>query len=176
MENSYLQNEQIVLRSVEPEDLELVYRIENDPELWEVSQTSVPFSRYVLKQYLENSRCDLFADRQLRLMIECRHSGAITGMIDLADFEPLHNRAAAGLMIKTEYRHQGIGGQALNLLCRYCSAYLHLNQLYAYIPADNLYSLKLFEASGFQRVGMLKEWLRNEAGYKDAMLVQKLFG
>lgn len=175
MKKSYLQHAHIRLRNVEPEDLEFIYQVENDPELWEVSQTSVPFSRYVLKQYLENSRCDLFADRQLRLMIESRKTGEIAGMIDLADFEPMHNRAAAGIMVSTDYRHQGIGHEALELLCRYGSEHLHLNQLYAYIPADNEYSLKLFASCGFEWSGVLKEWLRSGKRYKDAVLVQKLF-
>lgn len=172
---TYLQNEYLRLRNMEPEDLDVIFRIENDSRLWEVSGTSVPFSRFVLKQYLETTQCDLFTDKQLRLMVERLDSGAIAGIADLADFDPLHNRAAVGITIKDEYKNQGIGTQVLNLLCEYCSGYLHLNQLYAYIAYDNIFSLKLFNTCGFTESGRLKEWIHSENGYKDTLIVQKLF-
>ena len=34
-----LENERVCLRALEPEDLELLYRWENDSELWEVGNT-----------------------------------------------------------------------------------------------------------------------------------------
>ena len=33
------------LRAIEPEDLDLLYRIENDVKLWNVGTTNVPYSR-----------------------------------------------------------------------------------------------------------------------------------
>ena len=45
----------IMLRAIEPEDLDLLYRIENDNELWAVGVTNVPYSRYVLHSYLSNT-------------------------------------------------------------------------------------------------------------------------
>ena len=36
----------VVLRALEPEDLDLLYGIENNPEVWDVSPTNVPYSRY----------------------------------------------------------------------------------------------------------------------------------
>ena len=45
----------VVLRALEPEDLDLLYGIENNPEVWDVSPTNVPYSRYVLHNYLANT-------------------------------------------------------------------------------------------------------------------------
>ena len=45
----------ILLRAMEPEDLELLYQIENNPALWKVGVTNVPYSRYQLRDYL--ARC-----------------------------------------------------------------------------------------------------------------------
>lgn len=38
----------IHLRAIEPEDLDVLYNIENDTEVWNVSTTNVPYSRYIL--------------------------------------------------------------------------------------------------------------------------------
>ncbi len=41
------------LRALEPEDLDFIYQIENDESLWEVSHTQTPYSKFLIKQYLE---------------------------------------------------------------------------------------------------------------------------
>ena len=44
----------VSLRAIEPEDLDLLYRIENDRNLWNVGTTNVPYSRYTLHDYIAN--------------------------------------------------------------------------------------------------------------------------
>jgi len=44
----------IKLRALEPQDLELLFQIENDTDLWELSQTQTPFSKHILQQYVAN--------------------------------------------------------------------------------------------------------------------------
>ena len=65
-----LSNDRVRLRALEPEDLELLYRWENDPELWEVGNTLAPYSRYILKEYIAGSDRSIYESRQLRFMIE----------------------------------------------------------------------------------------------------------
>ena len=50
-----LHGEKVRLRALEPEDLDFLYTTENDTNFWKVSNTQVPFSRFLLKQYIENS-------------------------------------------------------------------------------------------------------------------------
>ena len=69
MNKQFLANETLYLRALEPEDLTELYEIENDPSLWDVSNITVPYSKFVLRQYIEATQSDMFADRQLRLMI-----------------------------------------------------------------------------------------------------------
>ena len=69
MQTTFLTNDRIYLRAVEPEDIDIMYEMENDPSMWDISNFTVPYSHYVLRQYIENSQCDVFSDKQLRLMI-----------------------------------------------------------------------------------------------------------
>lgn len=55
-----LENETIRLRALEPEDLGLLYRWENNPELWSLGNTMSPYSRYILKEYIRESHRDIF--------------------------------------------------------------------------------------------------------------------
>lgn len=63
-----------------PEDLEVMFRFENATDVWEMSNTTGPYSRFQLKQYIEQTQNDLFADRQLRLMIENGNPGRWWGL------------------------------------------------------------------------------------------------
>ena len=51
MKQSFLTNDRIYLRAVEPEDMDIMYEMENDPSMWDISNFTVPYSRYVLRQY-----------------------------------------------------------------------------------------------------------------------------
>lgn len=172
MKPTYLINEQICLRAPEPEDLDIMYKMENDPSSWDVSCFVVPYSRYVLRQYIEASQNDIFADKQLRLMIVYRETNEVAGAIDLTDFVPMHGRAGVGIAVKDKFRRQGFARQALELLVGYSFDFLHLRQLYAYVSVKNEASHKLFCSCGFTQVGILKDWLRVKDGYEDIFFMQ----
>ncbi|WP_321437530.1 GNAT family protein [uncultured Bacteroides sp.] len=172
MKRNYLSNDKIYLRAPEPEDLDLMYNMENDPSSWDVSCFTVPYSRYVLRQYIEASQCDIFADKQLRLMMISRENNQVIGTIDLTDFVPMHSRAGVGIAVKKDFRQQGFAHQALELLISYSFEFLHLRQLYAYVSVRNEASRKLFISCGFTQVGVLKDWLRVKDGYEDAFFMQ----
>ncbi len=169
MNTEWLKNDIITLRSPEPEDLDLLYKMENDTTLWSVGNATLPYSRYTLRRYLEESKQDIFNERQARFIIETA-DGTAVGMIDLADYCPINNRAEVCIGILNNYRQQGIGSNALQLLAEYSKEVLHLHQLYAYIPQDNTASRKLFAGAGFNETATLKEWLRDKNRYKDVIL------
>ena len=174
MKQSFLINDRIYLRAVEPEDMDVMYEMENDPSMWDISNFTVPYSRYVLRQYIEGSQCDVFADKQLRLMIVRKSDHCILGTIDMTDFVPLHSRGEVGIAIHKDYRQQGYAGDALNLLCEYAFDFLSLTQLYAHVAVDNDVCMKLFTSCGFVQCGLLKNWLQIGGCYKDAALFQCL--
>lgn len=173
MNTTWLKDELISLRSPEPEDLELMYAMENDTTLWSVGNATLPYSRYTLRQYLEQSYQNLFAERQARFVIELA-GGETAGMIDLADFDPLNSRAEVCIGLLGKHRGKGIATRALALLCDYALKKLHINQLFAFIPEWNEESLRLFEKNGFKKSALLQQWQRTEKGFNDVFLVQKL--
>ncbi|MBQ8656762.1 MAG: GNAT family N-acetyltransferase [Prevotella sp.] len=165
---------EIRLRALEPEDLDILYRIENDRELWQVGVTNVPYSRYVLHDYIAHSSNDIYADRQLRLMIE-EAEGDVVGIIDLVNFDPRHLRAEVGVVIRPVYRRQGFATAAVSKLCRYAVDVIHLRQLYVVTAQDNEAAIRLFRKAGFSHSVVLREWLSDGQNRHDAVLLQKFF-
>ncbi len=169
----WLKNETLQLRSPEPEDLELMFEMENDTALWSVGNALLPYSRYTLRAYLEQSRQDIYTERQARFVIML-NGGCSIGMIDLADFDPLNSRAEVCIGLLGEYRGKGYAAMALELLCDYAAKRLHVHQLYAYVNIDNEESCRLFEKCGFTERAVIKSWLRSEECFKDVFLMQKI--
>lgn len=168
-----LQGKNIYLRALEPEDLEFVYAIENDESIWEVSNTQTPYSRFLIRQYLENAHQDIYEAKQLRLVICKNQNFNAIGLIDLFDFDPRNNRAGVGILIKNSGdRNSGIGTEALDLLIQYAFTKLNLHQLYANIDLENEASLALFTNFGFQTIGIKKQWNLINGRYKDEALFQ----
>ena len=168
-----MRNETIVLRPLEPTDLDTLYNWENDSALWVVSDTVAPYSRAALWQYLENYTGDIYSQRQLRLMITLT-DGTPAGTIDFLNFDPLNNRAELGLFIASELRGKGLGRQALELLTAYAREHLGLRQLYVYIALDNTVCLKMFEEYGYRRVGVIQSWVKRGNSYRDVALLQMI--
>lgn len=168
-----LKGETVFLRALEPEDLDFIYEVENDEEIWEVSSTQTPYSRYLIKQYLENAHQDIYEAKQLRLAI-CRYEDCLpVGLIDLFEYDPKNNRAGVGIMIQNrEARNTGIGSETLNLLIQYSFRHLNLHQLFANIDSENEASVKLFAKFGFIEIGTKKQWNLVDGHYKDEAMFQ----
>ncbi|MDR6300780.1 GNAT family N-acetyltransferase [Mesonia maritima] len=167
-----LQGKNIKLRALEPEDLEFIYEIENNEDLWELSSTQTPYSKFLIKQYLENAHLDIFEVKQLRLVIEDFQQKSL-GLIDIFDFEPQHHRAAIGILIaEKENRQKGIGSEALQLLCKYAFSHLKMHQVYAGVSEENVVSQKLFQQQGFVKTGEKKDWNLVNGKYKTEYLYQ----
>lgn len=167
-----LKGDKVILRPLEPEDLDFVLEVENTEEFWEISATRVPYSRYLIKKYIQNSHRDIFEVKQLRLMI-CGSNGERLGMIDVFDLDPRDRRAAIGILIvNNEDRRKGYGAEVLSLISNYCFSHLGLHQVYANVTADNLASIKLFEKSDFKKVGVKKDWVLIKGQFKDEILYQ----
>ena len=134
-----LKGEHIYLRALEPEDLEFIHEIENNEDIWEISNTQTPYSKYLIKQYLENAHKDIFEVKQLRLVISSYTNEAL-GMIDLFDFDFKNSRAGIGVLVKDSInRKKGFGKEALQLLINYSFKHLNLHQLYCNLNILLLY-------------------------------------
>jgi diamine N-acetyltransferase len=170
-----LENRSISLRAPEPEDLDLLYLWENEPSIWQVSGTLTPFSRFILKQYLEHAGKDIYEAKQLRLMIQLKSNHRPLGAIDLFDFDPHHRRAGLGILIaEPSDRRKGYAREALETMISYCFEVLHLHQLYCHIAAGNSASIKLFKEAGFQESGRKRDWIFNGEHYEDELLYQMI--
>lgn len=171
-----LKGENIYLRALEPEDLDFIYEIENNEDLWEVSNTQTPYSRFLIRQYLENAHQDIYEAKQLRLVICKNNSKETVGLLDFFDFDPKNNRAGVGIVIASKSdRNTGIGTETIQLIIKFAFQQLQLHQIYANINANNCASQQLFTNFGFQKIGIKKDWIKVNHHYQDEFLYQLIY-
>ena len=161
------------LRALEPEDLDLLYRIENDDELWAVGVTNVPYSRYLLHDFVSSSSGDIYTDKQVRLIIENQEHRPV-GLVDLMSFDPKNMKAELGIVIQHACRRQGYALATIQKVHEYAHSTLHLHQLYVIVAAHNEASLQLFQRLGYQVSAHLADWLFDGEHYHDAVVMQRL--
>ena len=159
------------LRAMEPEDLDALYRIENDRDVWDVGENNVPYSRYILHDYIANASADIYADKQVRMVVE-NEEGQLVGVADVVNFCPSHARAEVSIVICREHRKKGYARAAIRQIMEYALRTLHLHQLYAVVREDNMPSLNLFSSLGFKSKMVLEEWLFDGKDYHNAVVMQ----
>jgi len=175
--------ELIQLRALEPADLKRLYRWENDPTIWSVSGTLVPFSRFILEEFVNQAHQDIYTNKQLRLMIDLKYldeddhesDGEVQciGCVDVFDFDPKNKRAGVGILIADKAdRGKGFATEALHLVINYGFDILDLHQIYSNVRVDNESSLALFKKLGFEVTGLKQDWIYDYSRFYDEYTMQ----
>lgn len=169
-----LQGKRIRLRALESSDLEFLYRLENNSDIWEISGTLAPYSKQVLQNYLKNAHRDIYEVKQLRLAI-CDNHSKLIGLIDLFDFDPKNRRVGLGIVIaNVEDRNKGYGAEAIDLLCEYAFGVLEVRQVYANVGEENKASIQLFKKLNFELAGIKKDWILYQGKFKNEFFFQRI--
>ena len=163
----------LTYRALEPEDISLLYRWENDLDINEVSLSKVPFSKYILEQYISHAQMDIQQAGQVRLVLETPE-GVAVGCVDLYEYDAVDRRAGIGILIDKEFRTLGYATIAVQLIIDYAFNVLGLHQLYCSVGAKNLASLALFKTAGFEQIGVRKEWRFRNGSFFDVVEFQLL--
>ncbi len=168
----FIKNDILALRSAEPGDAEQIYLWENDRDIWRISGTHAPYSRFQIEQFLLGDN-DLPSQKQIRLMIDLPNRQTI-GCIDIFDYDAFNSRAGLGILIDKAFRQQGYAKAALTLCIEYLFKDVMLHQVYCSIDACNTESQKLFLGQGFEICGQRKDWIRTAERYIDVFEYQRI--
>lgn len=160
----HIDGQRCSLRALEPSDIEMLYIWENDPEVWRVSGTLAPISLERIARFIEEQNYDIYASRQMRLIVEVE--SVAVGTIDIFDFDPHNQRFGIGILIYSqEERCKGYARAAIEAMVEYGREVLGVKQVWASVAEDNTPSIALFERCGFERCGLRKAWLRRGNNY-----------
>lgn len=161
----------VLLRALEPSDIEQILTWENNPDHWKFGPRYAPFSRDMMRQYLEAAKRDFWEVGQMRWMIEDAKATPL-GLIDIYDAQPIHQHASVGLLVDPEMRGRGIGTAALKALEQWAVQHALIRSLRAEMLSVNHAARSTFAAAGYREVGSLKGWYHLADGWHDVVIMQ----
>ena len=158
-------------RALEPEDVTMLFKWENDLEINEVSLSKVPFSKYILEQYITQAHLDIQQAGQNRFVLEDTEGNAV-GCVDLFDYDAIDRRAAIGIIIEKRYRLKGYAAEAITLMKDYAFNRIGMRQLHCSVGVSNEKSIQLFRSAGFTEIGIRKDWSFRNGAFHDVVEFQ----
>ena len=157
------------LRQVRPEDAGAMHQCFANPEAMRFWNTPVHTSR-------------IETERAVRRFIDCTPSyyrfwavadagtDRCLGMVNYHDGHVRSKRVAIGYIVDPARQRQGLGGEAVSAVLKFCFGDLGLHRAQALIHPDNAPSRALAEKLGFRCEGRLRDNLRVGDEWRDDML------
>jgi UDP-2,4-diacetamido-2,4,6-trideoxy-beta-L-altropyranose hydrolase len=145
-----LQGYPLRLRTVRPEDCQLLWVWANDPEVRAASfgGEPIPWEDHV-NWFYRNMR-----DPHCRQFLLLDAQGEPVGQVR---FEGLDAKEALiNVSVTQEKRGAGLGADAIRLAVAELFKSTPVDRVHAYIKLDNLKSIRAFERAGFQKIGVEK--------------------
>jgi RimJ/RimL family protein N-acetyltransferase len=144
----------------------------NDPELMRLMDRVQPVSEAEHAAWFDaigrRDDCAYFA-------IEIADGGAHVGNVWLWAIDPRHRKGELRVVIgDAAARGQGIGAEAIDLLCRHAFERLGLHRVYAYTLTINPAARRAFERAGFTLEGTLTDDRRTGDSFTDAYLFARV--
>lgn len=160
---TFLEDDMLKLRAVEPGDAEAMWEMETDSSQWRENGMAAPYSKKNLKEYAEGYDADPIRAGQIRLIAELKDvtCPGIIGLIDLYDISALNRTAFVGIYVKDCERGKGYAFRFLQLIEKYARMLLNLRILAAKVSERNLASRRVFGQSGFILSGNLPNWFQS---------------
>lgn len=155
-----IKHEDIILRAIEQEDLELIREMINDPVIEHMTgHGGLPVSKFQQENWFKSL---LGREGEVRLIIE--FEGKAVGTVMLTDIDYRNSTAQFHSKIATSQnlRGKGIGTKATWALIEYAFNQLNLNCIYSQIIEYNFASQRVKEKCGFKKDGVLRD-----RAYKD---------
>lgn len=153
--------EKVMLRAMEPEDMEMLREAVNDPEIEHmIGGWSFPVSKLEQMQWYERIVID---KRNLRFIIEVLDTGDAIGMCSLTEIDWKNRSAVTAIKLKKSApKRKGYASDALFSLMQYAFEELQFYRLSCEIMEYNSASIALHK-----RCGALQEGLKRGAVYKN---------
>lgn len=146
----------IFLRPPELEDLELLYKWENNANFQQFSSHKNNYSKEEISDFIKTNK-NIRENQQFRLMICEQSTKKRLGTVDLYDIDTAKKQAGIGILIaEKQDRKRGYASQALGLAEIFAREKLSLKELFCEISIDNRPSIRLFEKAGYKSKTFIK--------------------
>jgi RimJ/RimL family protein N-acetyltransferase len=174
MQNPYLIGKKVYLRPLEEADAPACYTWMNDPEVRPtLARTGRPNTEAMTREWIRS----LDLQREHVFAIVTREADVHVGNCGLHDISWVDGHATLGIVIgRTDHWGQGLGTEAVRLLCRHAFDDLNLHKVCLACYATNERGLRTYARVGFRIEGRRREQVFIEGRWVDDVLMGLLRG
>jgi UDP-4-amino-4,6-dideoxy-N-acetyl-beta-L-altrosamine N-acetyltransferase len=163
----------IQLRAIEYEDLPLMVKWRNDPEVYQYFYEQEPLSLVVQKAWFEKF---LQKPDERLWIVETIETKEAIGTVGLVHIDWRNRKAEWGrlLIYPDKYRHGGYGSEIESLILRYFFDHMNMNRLQCELFAENENVIALHKKFGFKQEGLFRQYIFKEGRYRDVVYLAML--
>lgn len=163
----------IQLRAIEAEDLPLMVKWRNDPNVYKHFFEHEPLSLLMENRWFESL---LHKSDEKLWIIETIPERKAIGTIGLVRIDLRSRKAEIGriLIYDEEHRHGGYGSEAECLVLLYAFDHLGLHRLSCKVFADNERGIKIHKRFGFKEEGRFRGYVFKDGDYRDVVYLALL--
>ncbi|MEP1230133.1 MAG: GNAT family protein [Litorimonas sp.] len=142
---------------------------------WEPEWTDAHLTRNSYRLRLNRLKKMTVADKAYPFHVFNGQSERIIGACNITHIERgISQSAKLGYWIGQAYTGKGYARNAVRACCQFCFEVLGLHRVEAAVQADNIPSIKVLEAVGFQREGTSRGLLKINGQWRDHVIYAKL--
>ncbi len=165
-----LETERLILRELTQADAERIFACFSNEDVTRYYGLE-PFEELKQAENLVNLFSKSFADKRgIRWGIERKGTKEIIGTIGFNVWSPAHKRAEIGYEIHPDYWRKGYTLEALTIVMSYGFESMGLTRIGAVVFLENEASNNLLNKIGFQKEGILRDYMYQNGKAHDAFM------
>ncbi|MBB4824838.1 RimJ/RimL family protein N-acetyltransferase [Sporosarcina luteola] len=165
----HIEGERIYLRPLGKEDAAALLEMTMDEEIRYMTGTKAVFNLDQIKQHIENCTADP-TRQDFAICSKMDHS--IIGELSILDMDEEDRKAGFRISMRSvQLTGKGYGTESIQLVLQYVFDHLRLNRLQLEVFAHNIRGIRVYEKTGFQREGVLRQSLKYNGEYVDEIIM-----
>lgn len=155
------------LRRLTPDDAEIIFRIQSDPEVIRYFGRAGDASIEAARERVARIDAGIREHTSIRWGITLRDTGELIGTAGFWRWNKPHRNAEIGYDLRPAWWGRGLMPEAVRAILRFGFDEMDLHRVEANVDTENQRSVRVLERLGFVREGVLRENWLNEGRFTD---------
>jgi RimJ/RimL family protein N-acetyltransferase len=164
------------LRLITDADLPAIVEAVQDPDIPRFTTVPEPYGEAEAQLWQRTATSGMRSGTDLATLVVDEADGTLLGSVGLHNLDPETGRCSAGYWVAAPARGRGVARRGLRLLCPFAFAKLGVQRIELWIEPANAASLRVAEAIGFHREGLLRSFMHVGGERRDMLMYSLLPG
>lgn len=163
-----IKSEKLAMRKVEENDLEILMKWRNSPEVSSFLFTDITYTIERQKNWFNKNK----EDKENIYFIVEDLNGKKFGEARITNIDLKNKKCEIGAHIgEQEFKGKGLGKEIFRILTDYCFKELGMNKVYLRVFKFNEVAIHVYEKIGFKKEGILRQEILKKGKFEDVIIM-----